>query len=94
MDTRATQCVEVRTTQVGEQLGHLSENIDGLERVVESLCSRLYCVTRNDPQCDKGDDPCAPLPHLVDLASSMRTSSDRLIGLQLRLADVLNRLEL
>lgn len=85
--------VATRRTQVEEQNGDISNALDRLQRVTESLQSRLASVTGAYPACD--DAKCSPPdPCLVPLADLLRSHHRRINAVASQIDALLANIEL
>lgn len=84
--------IGVRRTQVEEQNSNISSALDRLQRVTESLQSRLSSVTAVYPACD--DAKCAPDACLVPLADLLRSHHRRINSVASQIEALLANIEL
>ena len=81
---------QVEVKQVEEFLTRLHRNIDRVQGSVNSLEERLQGVlTDAPPVCAPGDECC-----LVPVAQEIRNAGDRTNDIEIKLASILDRLEL
>jgi hypothetical protein len=85
-----TACVEVRRSQVEEQLSRQLQTISSLSETAQALIARLTPVLR---EADKVGPNSVPQEYLVPVAASVRSNTDGINNVMLMLSDVLERLE-
>lgn len=86
-------CENVRASQVDGQNSEIANAIDRLQRVADSLQSRLASIVISRDE-DNSAKPCAPDAMLVPLADLLRTHSRRINSAAERLENLLNNIEL
>jgi len=64
--------------QIPDQLGHMRNQLNHLEKIIEDLRSRLQPVSRVPTPIDKTAASSRDEEKLVDLASSIRAGADRI----------------
>jgi len=83
-----------RQSQVNEKLSQTNNAVEELADTVTELCSRLECVTAQEPPGTNAKAEGQPCKVLVPLADKINGLRDRIISQRGRLQSLLARLEL